>query len=77
MLKDIHLIEAARAADSRIASLDDKARALFREASSMVKEIRSVCWVNPTNPAEDPLSWLESGAAADRSRQTGHRSGTR
>src|SRR6266508_1134324 len=40
MRKDRHLIEAARAADERILSLDDRARHHFRRTAGVVRELR-------------------------------------
>jgi hypothetical protein len=57
MLKDVHLIEAALAADKIVASLDDEARRLFN-----VAELSTVVWVNPVAHHEDCLTWLADGA---------------
>jgi hypothetical protein len=57
MLKDVHLIEAALAADKIVASLDDEARRLFN-----VAELNTVVWVNPVAHHEDCLTWLADGA---------------
>jgi len=47
MMKDVHLIEAALAADGIVVSMDDTARGLFEEASESVSEIKKVAWLNP------------------------------
>ena len=72
MLKDAHLIEAARATGLRVAALDDAVRELFQGAALSVAALRQVCWINPANQNELPLEWLQSGAPADRFRKLGH-----
>jgi hypothetical protein len=42
MEKDLHLVQAARATDNRIVSLDDVARRYFCEASGIVGELRQI-----------------------------------
>jgi hypothetical protein len=59
-LKDVHLIEAALAADKIVVSLDDQARALFD-----VGELRTILWVNPVRHHPDCLAWLDEGAEPD------------
>jgi len=71
MLDDLHLVEAALAADETIISLDDSARGLFAAAAQVVGELRSVVWVNPSHAEEDILAWLESGAQSEERRQLG------
>ncbi len=44
MLKDVRLIEAARATDHTVISLDDSARRLFARASDEVVELRELVW---------------------------------
>jgi hypothetical protein len=72
MLKDVHLIEAARAADSRIVALDEVVRHLFRQAASSVSTLRGIFWVNPDIEKESPLKWLEDGAPAQQFRRLDH-----
>jgi hypothetical protein len=72
MLKDMHLVEAARASEQRILSLDDRARHHFRQAAGAVHELRPLCWVNPGKAAEQAAEWLAAGAPADRHRKLGH-----
>lgn len=75
MLKDAHLIEAARATDGTVLSLDDVVRALFAAASSEVRPLRTIVWANPAHEEEGCLAWLEDGAPGDEHRQLGsHRS---
>jgi hypothetical protein len=69
MLEDAHLIEAALAADLRIASLDDAARHHFRGLAATYVPVRLVIWVNPTKEEEQVIKWLEAGAPAERSRR--------
>ena len=68
MLKDWPLIEAARATEDCIASLDNDARTLFARAAVHVPALKTIVWVNPERPEEDPLGWLERGAKAERQR---------
>jgi hypothetical protein len=72
MRKDMHLIEAALASDSRIMSLDDRARHHFRHAARAVSVLRKLCWVNPCNAAEEAVEWLRAGAPAETHRKLGH-----
>jgi hypothetical protein len=69
MLKDAHLLEAALATDSRIASLDDNARGHFQRLAAALESIRSIMWVNPAIEDEQAVQWLENGAKRMRSRQ--------
>ena len=52
VLKDCHLLEAALATDSRIASLDEKARHQCAELAVAIEEMRAIIWVNPDVPEE-------------------------
>jgi hypothetical protein len=74
MLKDVHLIEAAVAAEQRVVALDEVVRNLFREAAPSVAPLRGIVWVNPDKEEERPLEWLAAGAPGDRFRQLGYRS---
>jgi hypothetical protein len=67
-LKDCHLIESALETEKKIASLDEKSRAIFREIAQSLSTVGRICWVNPDNPAENSLDWLQCGAPADRKR---------
>jgi hypothetical protein len=67
-----NLIEAALATDERVASLDDKVRRHLQDHCSKLPEVATICWVNPSNPDERVIAWLESGAPADRFRTLGH-----
>lgn len=62
MLKDLHLIEAARQTDSRIVSSDEAARKLFRAASEHIDELKPIHWINPTIEADNCIGWLNAGA---------------
>lgn len=66
MIKDVHLIEAARATDRTVVSLDDTVRALFGAASRHVRELGSVVWANPDREAEHCSEWLEKGAPSQK-----------
>jgi hypothetical protein len=72
MRKDMHLIEAARASDERILSLDERARHHFRQAAGVIRELRGLCWVNPGNADEEAAEWLGAGAPAERHRKLGY-----
>ena len=69
--KDVHLIEAALGTDRLVASQDERARGIFREASRGVRELKPIVWVNPTLPADDPIGWLRNGAPSEARRQLG------
>lgn len=71
MLKDAHLIEAAFATDSRIASADENARGHFGRLAATLHSLRTVVWVNPANEDEQAVRWLEKGAPAHSARQLG------
>jgi hypothetical protein len=71
MLKDIHLIETAMAADRIVISLDETARKLFIKVATRVGELRDIVWVNPEKMEEEPVSWLENGAKAEKKRKLG------
>jgi hypothetical protein len=71
MLKDCHLIEAARASDRNVISIDEEARGHFHAAAARVGLLREVCWVNPAVEEERPLDWLRQGAPGDRHRRLG------
>ena len=71
LLKDAHLIEAAFATDSRVASLDDTVRGHFRQLAAALDSLRAILWVNPANEDEQVVSWLEKGAPAHSTRRLG------
>jgi hypothetical protein len=75
MLKDCHLIEAARASDRNVVSIDEEARGYFHGAAGRVGLLREVCWVNPAVEDEQPLDWLHQGAPRDRHRRLGSAAG--
>ena len=62
MLKDLHLVEAARQTDLRIVSSDEAARGLFRAASEQIDELRPILWINPIIEQDDCIEWLKAGA---------------
>ena len=71
--KDIHLIEAAIATDQRVTSRDKCARKAFGDAAAVVRELRQVVWVDPTQDDEKPIDWLRNGAQDEASRRLGAR----
>ena len=68
MRKDCHLIEGALATDRCIASLDERARMLFANASHTIGNLRPITWVNPGNESEEPIRWLLDGASSEKQR---------
>lgn len=68
MLKDCHLIEAAKATDSVVVSNERVARDLFSEASNCVGWLKTIAWVNPADSSETPIDWLKNGARANKAR---------
>lgn len=60
--RDAHLIEAAIATDRSVASGDERARSLFRDASKYLLELKQIVWVNPTDGGTNVLAWLRQGA---------------
>lgn len=71
VLKDVHLVEAALAADLLLASLDDTARASFRKIAHEVGSLQQVVWVNPAKDDERAVQWLGEGARDEESRRLG------
>jgi hypothetical protein len=71
MLNDVHLIDAALATDRTVSSLDGEARNLYARASLSLAELKSIVWVNPDAPAEEPIGWLQQGAKPERKRMLG------
>jgi len=68
MLKDCHLVEAAKAADQVVVSQEKVARHLFANAAHSVGWLKMVAWVDPTEEAEKPIDWLKKGATAEKPR---------
>ena len=70
MEKDFHLLQAARATDQTVISLDENVRGLFTDAAQQVGEIRNIIWVNPDKIAEEePIAWLQNGAPPEAHRK--------
>jgi hypothetical protein len=68
-MKDIHLLEAALLSDQRVLSLDDNtARKIFARVAQKLPDMTQLIWVNPVNPDEQAMRWLELGALEDPSR---------
>ena len=72
MLKDCHLIVAAQATDSIIASRDDEAQQLFAAHLQTLPAVADLLWVNPVKTPEDIISWLKNGALPDNRYQLKH-----
>ena len=62
MLKDARLIEAARAADLIVVSLDDAARKHFSDVSVQIVVLKHICWINPNVKSNHYIKWMEAGA---------------
>jgi hypothetical protein len=73
IFKDIHLVEAALAADSIVLSLDDVVRELLRTAAVSIGELRPIQWANPANEDEQVIVWLTRGARPEARRRLGLR----
>lgn len=58
--KDLHLVEAALAADNRVLSRDHKARTDFDGAATSVSELRPILWVDALR--HQAPQWLSDGA---------------
>ena len=72
MLKDIHLIETALAADEIVSSLDEAVRGHFKRICDPISEIQQIVWVNPTYPEEACIPWLREGAKSEDERKLGY-----
>lgn len=62
MLKDAHLVEAAFAADGRVAALDDTVRGHFARLAGTFEDLRAILWANPAAEGDECIGWLEGGA---------------
>jgi hypothetical protein len=71
MRKDLHLIEAALASDQLVASLDETVREFFVQSAATLKQLKNICWVNPTKEEDDVVEWLANGAKSEKSRRLG------
>lgn len=58
--KDLHLVEAALAADNRVLSSDRRARTLLDGAAETMRELCSILWVDALR--DRAAEWLRSGA---------------
>ncbi len=70
--KDRPLIEAAIVTDNRVASLDDQVRGHIHAHRDRLPEVRGICWINPSDPAQEAVSWLNAGAPSDAFRKLGY-----
>ena len=69
MLKDSHLIEAALATDSRVASGDENARGHFGRLAATHEPLQRIIWVNPVKEDEQAIGWLKAGAPLEGTRR--------
>jgi hypothetical protein len=67
MLKDVHLIAAAMAADGVIASRDARARNLFAGIAAEVQGLGKIAWQHVDANNGDAVQWLSAGARTDQS----------
>ena len=74
MMKDIHLLEAALAADKIILSSNDRERRRFKAAADEIEIIQEVIWVNPIITDENVIDWLGKGAIPEKERMLGFKS---
>jgi hypothetical protein len=71
--KDAHLVEAARATDWIVVSLDEEVRGHLCGVCPQVSEVREILWANPAREEEGVPSWLERGARVEKKRKLGNR----
>jgi hypothetical protein len=61
--KDMHVVEAALAADGIIVSCDRKARDRFSRMATDIRELQELVWANPdVMDPDETESWLRAGA---------------
>ena len=72
IIKDLHLVFAAVATGSPIASRDATIRRRLANALKTCPELRELVWVDPADSKERPLEWLSSGALPSRERMLAH-----
>lgn len=70
--KDVHLFEAAFAAEECIISLDEEVRKISREVMDIIKRLKNILWLNPTKTEETPIEWLQKGAPLEHRRKLGN-----
>lgn len=69
--EDLHLIEAALAADHIVISRDDEVHSLLRSITRSCPEISKVIWCNPVLRRVDCAEWLRNGARSVKVWQLG------
>jgi hypothetical protein len=62
LLKDAHLVEAALAADCRVAALDDTVQGHLSRLKAIYPDLQRILWVNPVTETQDCTDWIEAGA---------------
>ncbi|MBM4030998.1 MAG: hypothetical protein FJ291_04340 [Planctomycetes bacterium] len=72
LLKDLHLVKAALAAELVIVSCDNEVRGILRDATGRIPELRDIAWVNPVEDPELVLRWLSEGAPRRQELLVGH-----
>jgi hypothetical protein len=68
LLKDLHLIKAALAADKTIISWERRSRDLFTRAAQDVSMLSGIVWVDPTEDPATAIQWLQQGAPPEEQR---------
>lgn len=61
VLKDVHLLEAARQTDRAIISRDGTARDILRQVPRLMD---GLAWVHPVEHEDETCQWLRAGARA-------------
>ena len=72
IIKDMHLVYAAIATGSPIASCDAAIRRRLVKSLPRATELQPVIWVDPTDQAAAALDWLKQGAPSDKQRRLDH-----
>lgn len=72
IVKDLHLVAAARLPDRTILSLDEIMRRLLHRASRQVRELRPIVWANPDREEEMVPAWIRAGARSEPQRRLAH-----
>lgn len=73
MLKDKHLLEAAKVGDQTILSMDETAYYHFFAASASISQLRRLMWVSPERISDTCVAWLQAGAKPETKRCIGIR----
>jgi hypothetical protein len=72
VMKDLHLVGTALAADKRIISLERRVHRHLHKAALQIPELQELIWVNPANKEEEVPNWLRDGAPDEQHRHLGY-----